>query len=335
MLWRTFPKWGMAIAAGLAWAALAAPASAQPAAAAASTSSPAPALEYSAPSTCPDRGEWQARVAARLKGDVAVRLALLDRVVARVGIGASGAQARVVFREPSGAERVVSGQDCDEVVSAAALIVAVALGAGAVAPAQPNRAVPAPELPARDLERSERGWAFALGAAAEANNWLGPWPVAVLDISVEAFAPTRSWSARLVGSYGVAQKSVDERRAEFSFWGARLDVCPLALQADAGWRWMGCAELWFGMLQGSGDEASALATGFEERAAWMGMSASTRAQTPALGALRLEAELGVSRPFWKHEFRFDQPAQMMFESPALGVMGRAGIQVALDGERGP
>jgi len=121
-----------------------------------------PALEYEAPRECPSRSVWLERVLARLHDDARPwSPERLNGVAARVVVDATGTEARVVFHG-GGVARSLRGADCDEVTSAAALILAIALGessaadgadhAGASLAAsqpEPPRATPTPAVAAR------------------------------------------------------------------------------------------------------------------------------------------------------------------------------------------
>lgn len=299
------------------------------------------AIEYLAPPACPTRAEWLRRVRERLAGaEGRWSIERLDAIPARVTLSAAGTEARIVFHE-GGLARSIAGADCEEVASAAALIFAVALGPSApVASASPDAfaspgtsdaRIDAP--PAASGPASQRRWATALGASAEANAWTGPWPASVLGVSVDAVAPSRGWSARLVGNYGSSERVVDGRRAEFHYWGGHLDLCPVALGAITTWRWASCAELHAGLLQGKGDEGSALSDGRSLRGLLATAVATTRLETPPLWALRLQVETGVAVPLVLQTFQFGAPEQVIFESPAVGLLARAGILVPLDGQR--
>jgi hypothetical protein len=333
------------------------------------------ALEYVAPPGCPDRSVWLSRVLARVAdGAEGWSTERLMAVRARVTIDSSGREARIVLHD-DGMERSIVGDDCEEVTSAAALILAVALGsspralppqpASARAPAAAPRrrvALRAPEgaPPAGRAERSAgvapsprgdaaqgstidagpspavragRRWKVALGAGVEANDWVGPWPAEVFGVSFDAVSPSRGWSVRAVGVYGMSERASNGRRAEFSYWGGHLDLCPIALGGASSWRWTGCAELHLGSLQASGDESSTLATGLSQRALLATLVAGTRLQTPPLWAIRLEIETGLAFPLVRQTFQFGAPEEVVFASPAVGLLGRAGLLVPLDGER--
>jgi hypothetical protein len=308
------------------------------------------ALEYLAPPACPTRAEWLGRVRERLvnhDADADANAAggwsieRLATIPARVTLSAAGTEARIVFHE-GGLERSIAGADCDEVASAAALIFAVALGSSAPVEARAPAPVAAPTrtpdaridtAPPASSRAGERRWAIGLGASAEANAWTGPWPAGVVGVSVDAVAPSRGWSARAVGSYGRSERVVDGRRAEFHYWGGHLDLCPIALGAITAWRWASCAELHLGLLQGTGDEASALSNGRSPRGLLATAAATTRVETPPLWTLRLLVETGVAVPLVLQTFQFGAPEQVIFESPSVGLLARAGILVPLDGQR--
>jgi hypothetical protein len=339
----------------------------------------------------------------------------LAAVRARVTLSAAGTEARVVFHD-GGLERSLAGADCEEVASAAALILAIALGSSqeqtrgspdsrassaegaprgvaafegatrapdpraqaaaargsdtplpAPAPrknmderrpvlarrpapparvASPSAAAPRALAPAQSLPdvridappssarvADHRRWGVALGASAEANAWTGPWPAGVLGVSVDAVSPSRGWSARVVGTVGMSERVVDGRRAEFRYWGGHLDLCPIALGVLDRWRWASCAELHLGLLQAEGDARSSLASGAAQRALLATAAATTRLETPPLWAVRLQIEAGLAVPLVRQTFQFGAPQQVVFESPAVGLLARAGILVPLDGQR--
>jgi hypothetical protein len=385
--------------------------------AAAQTPAAAPALEYEAPGACPSRSLWTQRVLARLRADAGEWSAeRLNGVAARVAVDATGTEARVVFHG-GGVERSLRGADCDEVTSAAALILAIALGASpaadgakdpaatptppdagepapshaALAPAAPTSAPPrvAPPVSARPrvaprraratqpsrvaasravlMRRAEPraleappdargaaaspgaasevdqraldsttdapGFSPALGGSAELNGWTGPWPTPLIGISADVVSPSRGWSARLTAVHGTSEVNVSARRAELSYWGGHLDLCPLVFGGAGAWRWSSCVELHLGVLSGSGDERSALRSGLTQRALLATGAGSTRLETPPLWAVRLGLELGVAVPVLRQAFQFGSPAETVFESPLLGVFGRVGIRVPFEGER--
>jgi hypothetical protein len=182
---------------------------------------------------------------------------------------------------------------------------------------------------------SGRRWGVQLGASAELNNWLAPWPARSFGGSVELVAPSRAWSARAVGVYGLGERVVTERRAAFSYWGGHLDLCPVAAGSTRTWRWTSCAELHAGLLRAEGDESSALASASSRQALMLTAAAGTRLQTPPLWALRLEVEAGLAVPVLRQTFQFGSPEQTLFQSPDVGLSGRVGVLFPLDGQPDP
>jgi hypothetical protein len=319
-------------------------------------------------------------VLSRLAGRGEWSIERLAAVPARVTVDDSGRRARIVFDE-GGIARLLIGGDCEEVTSAAALILAVALGSSpravTAAPSSPaqsafspaidelpapatdepepalSRTAPAPSVappassearlaPDSTLDaapsppptpRTGRRWGVALGGALEANNWVGPWPATVFEVSLDAVSPSRGWSARVAGVYGMTERAVNDRRAEFSYWGGHLDLCPIALGGVRSWRWTSCLEFHLGSLEASGDAGSTLATALSQRALLATLVAGTRLQTPPLWTIRFELDAGVAVPLLRQTFQFGAPEEVIFQSPAIGLLARAGIVVPLDGQR--
>lgn len=178
----------------------------------------------------------------------------------------------------------------------------------------------------------QRGWSLALGASLEANAWTGPWPAGVVGVAVDAVSPSSGWSARIAGVHGTSDRALDDRRAGFAYWGGHLDVCPVVLGAASSWRWASCAEIHLGQLRAQGDERSSLASGRSQRALLATAVAAVRVETAPLWAMRFQLETGVAVPVVRQTFQFGAPEQVIFQSPAVGLMGRAGIVVALDGQ---
>jgi hypothetical protein len=99
-------------------------------------------LEYDVPPECPSRPVWIGRVLDRLQGASHTWSAQeLEDVTARVTVRASGLEA-IVELDEGGLARSIRGADCDEVTSAAALILAVALSASTPASSTPASTSP-------------------------------------------------------------------------------------------------------------------------------------------------------------------------------------------------
>ena len=324
-------------------------------------------LEYDAPPGCPSRQLWMRRVLERLDGaQHAWSAEDIAGVPARVTVRSSGTEALVELAS-EGVGRSIHGADCDEVASAAALIVAVALSAsapvasgdapgrqdepgtadGVSGPPPPERAsvasvvastvatpavVATPQedrdvAPPADRERGDLG--VELGANAELNGWTGPWPAWLASLSVDLVSRSHAWSARVAAVYGASETSVGQRRAVFSYWGVHGDLCPIV--RGASWRWAGCTELHAGLLSAEGDERSALARGQTQRGMLVTGAASTRLEAPPLWGGRIGVEAGIAVPLLRQTFQFESPTEVIFESPPLGLFGRVGLRVPLDG----
>ena len=155
----------------------------------------------------------------------------------------------------------------------------------------------------------------------------------MLNLSVDVVSPSRGWSASVAGSHGTAARVLDGRRAEFRYWGGHLDLCPVALGSLGSWRWRSCAEFHLGALEAKGDESSSLASSLSQRALLSTAVAATRVTTPLLWAVELQIEAGLALPLIGQSFQFKAPEQVLFESPVVGLFGRAGVLVPLDRQR--
>jgi hypothetical protein len=63
---------------------------------------------------------------------------------------------------------------------------------------------------------------------------------------------------------------------------------------------------------------------------WAAPGLVTRLQFPRLYGIRLEAEGGGSIPLWHHELEFRDPDASVFETPALALTARIGLQIPLE-----
>jgi hypothetical protein len=143
-------------------------------------------LEWEAPSTCPGSLEVHERVRKRL-GDEAIS-GELPRV--RGVIAPSGKGQRLHLEIEEGGQRrsrVISGDDCDELVDAAVLAMALALrgdGTGATPDAPPASAVSEPaSAPALDHAPPDRADSAPRGAACASKLLVSGAVEAVLDLS--------------------------------------------------------------------------------------------------------------------------------------------------------
>ncbi len=183
------------------------------------------------------------------------------------------------------------------------------------------REKPAPPAP---------GTRWAIGAGAGAHTGLAPWPAGVVDGAFELSWPNRGWSARARGSVGLSRALVRQRSARFVFVGGSVDVCPLVLGAHLGWQWRSCIGFELGRVHAEGEAESALRSAETHRIWWAAPGLVTRLQLPRVRGIRLEAEAGASLPLWRQGFEFRDPDVSVFETPAVALTARLGLQVPLE-----
>lgn len=268
-------------------------------------------------------------------------VAAASALIVAVALGANPAPER----RGSGASAAPPAQEIHDAPSRASAPAAgprrTSVALAALPTPELSREPPSPRLAAAEPtqdgalaspEAASRGrWGLDVGAHSELNTWLDVGPSRGLGVSLEALAPAGSWSARAGAVYAFGAGNVGARRASLSYVGGFLDLCPLVWGGASAWRWVSCAELQLGLLQASGDGASALATPLSQQALAASAAGVTRLLTPRLWAFRLELEAGAVVPLVRNTFLFEAPEQVVFETPELGLLARAGLRVPLDG----
>lgn len=324
---------------------------------------------FQAPAVCPDAASWVDQVLERLTPEEReLGRRQLAALVEAVEVSPDGKQASVRLRGADDA-RVVVGGDCREVLTGAALIAALAFGSGldpeetmppkGTAPTAAfersaeletsdasagalatqsrsgdrralDRARPAASWPPQPIELDTRPLRGAIGAGAAAHTGLAPWPAALLDGVIELTWPEHGWSLRGRGSFGLARALVQERGAHFEYVGGGLDVCPLVLGAHLDWQVRSCLAFDLGQVRAAGEVESALRSATSHRLWWSAVGLAARLQSPRVYGVRFELEGGANVPLWHRRFEFDDPEATVFETPALAVSARLGLQVPLE-----
>jgi hypothetical protein len=201
------------------------------------------------------------------------------------------------------------------------------------APANPMRAAgqqPADEAataanPARLGAPRELGW--DAGAGGWVSSWLSPTRTLGADLFLRLGGRGAGWSARLSGLYGAATARPDARRADFSFWGGRLEGCPLGVELWSSLHLEACAAAELGSLTGTGREESALREGAEQSVFWAAAVLAARLRAPVTRWVTVEAQAELGLPITSHEFVFEQPDRQVFQVPNVGGAGRIGLAV--------
>ena len=189
---------------------------------------------------------------------------------------------------------------------------------------------------ATEVERSEEsaeedapeaplGW--DAGAGGWLSSWLSPTRTLGADLFVRLGTRRAGWSARISGLYGASSVYLDDRRADFSFLGGRLEGCPLAFDVLSSLAAEACVTAELGSLRGAGREDSALRVGGEQSVFWAAAAVVARLRAPVtrFAVLEIQGEFGL--PISAHEFVFEDPEVEVFRVPSYGGAGRIGLAV--------
>ena len=307
-------------------------------------------FHYRAPAGCPDGETFASRVQARTgRARLSEPGELARQFDVEVELDAQGAGARLSFTDSQGAAvvRAVRGETCDEVVSAIALVTALAIEAGpsersAAAPhaeTSPNAAT-APKIETapnasrsrglRAPEPDELAWSF--GVEGSMSSWLGP----ELSLGVGAFGEVGTYagpSGRLTLLRATSHAMIEHpdrplvfRRAEFTAYMARVGGCPLAVGLGAGFRILPCASFGLGQLEGEGKRSTGLSPGGSGSILWAEALAELRLDWTLSDSLVFSAEGELAFPlFGEQRFIFERPEQDVFVVPDVGGGGALGV----------
>ncbi|MBI3184906.1 MAG: hypothetical protein HYZ28_22430 [Myxococcales bacterium] len=293
-------------------------------------------LGYTAPDGCPDQSAFEEQLrerSPRVRRAVAGEPA--QALVVSIAAEAETFHGTLSIRDSDGAEtsRAIAGDHCDEVVSALALVAAVALEGrleplpeavlDAAPPEEPSTAkarLPAP--PPID----ERGWAFAAEAGLFAQS--GASPGVGLGASLGASARRLgegSWRPEVragVAYLPEARTAIAGAAARFSMLAGRVEGCQVAvvtplLLAEP------CARIEVGALSATGldlpDPRSATRP-------WASAGLLVRVELPLARAVSASLEGGVAFTLFRDRFAFG-PDTTVHQVPAMTGMGAAGMRM--------
>lgn len=288
---------------------------------------PAVDLSYHAASACPDAAAFLAAVRAQTPnlrpappGTPARKLAVTIRITP------TQLEGRLRIEEIDGAtsNRDVAAARCDDLVSALALVTALAVDAGPPSPVAPPPppTVPPPEPPATLPPATPGRW--EAGAHVAAFGALAPGTTSGIESFVDRSQWDRSgpaYSFRAAFALAGSPTSMNAGgAASFRWTGARLGVCPLALLA-ASFTVRPCAGLDLGVLRGQGE---GLARPRAQARAWIAATLAARAQWTLAGALVLELDGGLAFPFIRDRFVFTRPSADVTRRRRWGASRRRG-----------
>jgi hypothetical protein len=259
-------------------------------------------------------------------------------------------EGRLVVRTPDGGEteREVTGDTCEEVVSALALIVALTIDphastSSAVAPppapppadppapppAEPAASPPVPAPPA-DVAPArpprEPRWRFSVSAEASAAAGIAPRWVIGVPLAVHAQSPSRGLLSPSfhLGVQRASSGSIDVdahgATAAFDWTVGTADACPgrvryAAFSAEP------CLRFEAGTLHGAG---GAIAPAREATRAWVALGALGRASFSLAPPLFVALESGLHLPLTRTTYYFE-PNTTIYRAPAVGGFVGAGV----------
>lgn len=308
-------------------------------------------FEYRAPEVCPDAVSFRNRVAARTqRARMAEPGELARTFTIEVRIDATEASAFLSFVDSRGTPvtRAVRGETCDEVVSAIALVTALAIEAGTVEADTPTPGSPTPEraaappianTPVNEPKKrsppapAPHALAWLVGAETGVTTWLGPSPTlgigAFGEVGTYAGASGRLTLLRATSHALVEQADGTFRRGDFTAFVARIEGCPLAAALGAGFRVVPCLGLGLGALEGKGDPKT-LDAPDTQTIFYADLVPAVRLDWTIADSLVffVEGELGI--PLRRREFGFTAPEQPAFSIPALGVGVSLGMAVRFE-----
>jgi hypothetical protein len=320
-------------------------------------------IEYQASAECPGREIFLEQLSkkvptARIVSDAP--LARRFRVV--VDGSGGGGRARLEFDDTEGnpVRREISARDCDEAVSAIAVITAVAIDprlsesvdpvpdtAPGVAkkddPTAPRRsnaagrpddASPRParrraapdERSGSEQDRSRReraSWSWLLGVTGGAVSDVSPvWvPAGALFSDL---GPSRGFRLRM--SVGYSDSGELESRGRLArFWLAygRAGICPVALDLG-GLSLRPCGAIEGGTFHAEGLTSPAVESPRASSVFWSAALLAPRAEVD-LGALMVELEGQLRAPLVRRTYVFERPETFVYRTPLFGVGLLAGL----------
>jgi hypothetical protein len=302
-------------------------------------------LEYWAEGHCPDAIEFARQIqtrAPRLRPAEADEPALgfYAELVERAG----SATGRLTARTPDGREvaREVRGATCDDVVTALALIAALAADpsqpvaapatgptrAQPIQPATPPRHHVIDDLPVEVREPPDPAlrWTFGVGGGLSFDSSIAPSPGYGLGVEFDAegkggsaFRPMFGLSAIRAAAANTETKAGD---ASFTWLAFRGTVCPLRLPEATPLFIRPCLFLDAGVLQGNVSLAGASR---DESKSWFAAGGFARVEALADEVLSFQLDGGVTAALKRDTFDAGSGDGNAFRVPSSGILGRIGL----------
>jgi hypothetical protein len=274
------------------------------------------ALDYRVAGGCPNEASFVAEVRARTASFrvIAGAARRFTLTVAQEAGGGAGGSLVIETGNGEPTTREVRGDTCAEVVSALALVTALAVDASPPPAAQPEAASPVAE------RRPATGAQIGVGAGGGAISGSAP----DAAFALHAFAEVRAarpglWSPTIRGTF---ERSLERSAAiagvgtaGFTLTMGELDLCPSRWGKGA-LSLVGCARAELGVLRGEGRD---IVPAREQSRTWIAADGLARGAVTVAGPLSLEVAAGVRVPLLHTRYIF-QPNATVFRAPAIGVL---------------
>jgi hypothetical protein len=283
------------------------------------------ALDYTAPAACPSAEQFLAEVAARTS---VARPAKPNESAKTLTVSiqevAGGNRGTLRLDSPDGASsaRQVAAADCEQVVSALALMTALAVDPDASTAPMPPASAPVVKPPVVKppvvklppvTPRAEKQapplvqhptstkWRTRVGVALEALGGVAPDPLLVVRPLIEIDRESAAASSALRLTAGWGRETVGS--AEFTLLDARVEGCPFRLRPSRRLRISPCLALDVGRLEAAGVSVTPAET--VDRP-WVAAGAVARLEWQIVNALVVEVGGELFVPLERDRFFVDQ-----------------------------
>lgn len=284
-------------------------------------------LAYRAVDGCPTEDAFVAAVSAQTRAfqrapRSAARIRSLDATIARRGDGFRGLL-RVREAEGTTSERDMTGSTCDEVFSALTLVAAITIDTG---PPPPSPPPPEPVSPPPPPQPRPLIIATALSGGAFFSMAKDPVWGLVPALEIASTAGGIPVGLQLGGALAVSPRaSTTAGSAEFLWIAGRASGSVQALSIS-----------WFSLHPTAGVDAGILrGRGFDlaaprmELRPWADLAAGVRAELMAWPPAGIEVSAGMLIPLTRGRWVFEDPDQIVHETPPVGAYFTLGLRAEL------
>jgi hypothetical protein len=291
-------------------------------------------LHWSAAAECPEQTRFEAEVRARTRNATFVEATSTGRLfVVDLATKERGFEGRLQIREGPGpsATRTFEGDTCAEVVSALALLTALAIDPEASSgpiDVLPGSAASPPVVrvttsvlpteaarPHAPAESRPSSWQVGVGGRLMVEGWVAPRPLPGFDVFGEVWREgTGPIAPGMRLGLGGAGSSSGEAR--WRWYVARLDACPV--RAKLGWRLLSqsCAGMEIGALRAEGVEVASPRSSTKP---WLAARLTTGLLVDTSSAYA-GIEGGLVAPVTRYRFYFDHPWTEVHRVPVTGAV---------------